>query len=81
MHLWNQFLLMSDASQLAIIGGCFWVLAAFCAVMERRRTRTRNVARLERVGFMPWTTLFVLCAVIGGGMLALSMPVVVGGWL
>lgn len=81
MDLWNQFALMSDASQLAIVGGCFWLLAAICGLMERRRNRTRNVTRLERVGFMPWTTMFVLCAIIGGGMLAMSMPVVIGGWL
>ncbi|MFL0357158.1 hypothetical protein ACI5KX_11855 [Erythrobacter sp. GH1-10] len=78
MHLWLQFELLSDAAQLAIAGGAFWVLAAFCALMERRRNRTRDVARLERVGFMPWTTLFVLFAVIGGGMLAMSLPVVLG---
>lgn len=78
MKFWVQFSLLSDAEQLAIFGGCFWVLAAICALMERYRNKRRDVARLERVGFMPWTTLFVLCAIIGGGMLAMSLPVVLG---
>jgi len=78
MKFWLHFALLSDAQQLAIIGGCFWVLAGFCALMERRRNKTRNVTRLERVGYMPWTTLFVLCAIVGGGMLAMSLPVVLG---
>lgn len=69
---------MSDAAQLAITGGLFWVIAAFCALMERRRNKSRDVARLERVGFMPWTILFVLSAITGGGMLAMSLPVVIG---
>ncbi|WP_369410178.1 hypothetical protein [Erythrobacter crassostreae] len=77
-HLWVQFELLSDAAQLAIAGGGFWVLAAFCSVMERLRNRKRDVSQLERVGFMPWTTLFVLCAIIGGGCLAMSLPVVLG---
>lgn len=78
MHLWVQFELLSDAAQLAIIGGLFWQLAAFCALMERRRSKRRDVAQLERVGFMPWTMLFIMCAIIGGGMLAMSLPVVLG---
>lgn len=78
MNPWTQFSLLSDAAQLAVTGGAFWVLAAFCGLMERRRNKGRDLARLERVGFMPWTTLFVLCAIIGGGMLAMSLPVVLG---
>ena len=78
MHLWAQFLLLSDAAQLAIIGAAFWVFAAFCGLMDRRRTKARDLSRLERVGFMPWTTLFVLSAIVGGGMLAMSLPVVIG---
>ena len=76
--LWLSFELLSDAQQLAIVGGLFWVLAALCSLMEWRRNRNRDVARLERVGFMPWTTLFVLFAIIGGGCLAMSLPVVLG---
>ncbi len=74
-----QFALLSDAAQLAVVGGLFWVLAGVCALMERRRNKARDLARLEQVGWVPWTALFMLAAIIGGGILALSLPVVLKG--
>ena len=66
----------SDATRLALMGlGC-WTVAGLCLFAERRRNRRRD---LDRVGFMPWTTLFVLASVVGGGLLALSLPVVIAG--
>jgi hypothetical protein len=79
MDMFAQFALLSDAAQLAIIGGLFWAFALFAGVMERRRGKRRDVGRLEQVGWMPWLGLFVLSAMIGGGMLAMSLPVVIGG--
>lgn len=78
MDLLAQFELLSDAAQLALVGGVFWVFAGFAGVMERRRAKRRNVARLEQVGWVPWLTLFIFAAIIGGGMLALSLPAVIG---
>lgn len=78
MDIIAQFELLSDAGQLAIIGGLFWVFAGFAAVMERRRGKRRDVGRLEQVGWVPWTGLFVGAAMIGGGCLAMSLPVVIG---
>ncbi|MET4131463.1 hypothetical protein ABIE62_000575 [Porphyrobacter sp. MBR-155] len=78
MNIIAQFELLSDAGQLAIIGGLFWVFAGFAAVMERRRSKRRDVGRLEQVGWVPWTGLFVGAAMIGGGCLAMSLPVVIG---
>jgi len=68
----------SDAVQLSLAGAACWVLAALCLVMERRRIRGRSLERLEKVGWVPWTPLFLACAVIGGGFLAISLPVVLG---
>ncbi|MDY7097611.1 MAG: hypothetical protein SXU28_05690 [Pseudomonadota bacterium] len=80
MHdLATQFALSSDAVQLAIVGGLFWLFAGLCALMEWRRGRNRSVERLEKVGWVPWTALFLSCAMIGGGLLAMSLPVVLGG--
>lgn len=76
MDMLARFALLSDAAQLAIAGGLFWVFAAFASLMDRRRTRTRDLSRLESVGWMPWTGLFVGAAIIGGGCLAMSLPVV-----
>lgn len=74
----TQFELLSDAAQLAITGGLFWAFATFAGVMERRRAKRRDVDRLEQVGWVPWLGLFVLSAMIGGGMLAMSLPAVIG---
>ncbi len=77
--MFAQFALLSDAAQLAIIGGLFWVFALFAGVMERRRGKRRDVGRLEQVGWVPWLGLFLLSAMIGGGCLAMSLPVVIAG--
>ncbi|QUL36437.1 hypothetical protein [Erythrobacter sp. JK5] len=78
MDLVNAILLSSDAAILADVGTGFLLLAAFCALMERRRGKSRSLERLERVGWVPWTGLFVGCMIIGGGCLAMSLPVVLG---
>ncbi|MEM7665734.1 MAG: hypothetical protein AAF250_07730 [Pseudomonadota bacterium] len=78
MELITQIALSSDAMILALTGAGFWVLAGICALMERRRSKPRSLDRLEKVGWVPWTALFVGCAIIGGGMLAMSLPVVLG---
>lgn len=78
MHLAAQFQLLSDAQQLAVTGGGFWLLALFAYAMDRRRMRSRDVERLENVGWVPWTGIFMLAAIMGGGCLALSLPVVIG---
>lgn len=81
MGLIDQYELLSDAGQVAVIGAGLWALAALFALMERRRARRRNrdVARLEAVGWVPWTTLFVLAAMLGAGCLAMSLPILLKG--
>ena len=72
MNAMTQFELLSDAAQLAVIGALFWALAVFASVMDRLRAKRRNVARLEKVGWMPWTGLMMGAAMIGGGLLLMS---------
>ena len=76
MDVLARFALLSDAAQLAIVGGLFWIFAGFAALMELRRNRKRDLSRLEAVGWVPWTGLFMGAAIIGGGCLAMSLPVV-----
>ncbi|MCH2487987.1 MAG: hypothetical protein MK010_09635 [Erythrobacter sp.] len=72
-----DFLLFAnDAQLLAMLGGVLIVLAVGALVMDRRRSRRRDI---DRVGWVPWTGLFLMLAVLGGGMLALSLPVVIAG--
>lgn len=79
MNAIAQFELLSDAAQLAWLGGACWVFAVFATIMEWRRGRARNLARLERVGWVPWTALFLLAAMLGAGLLAMALPVVLKG--
>ncbi|AOL94331.1 hypothetical protein BG023_111397 [Porphyrobacter sp. LM 6] len=73
MDIIAQFELLSDAGQLAVVGGLFWALAVFAGLMERRRAKRRDVARLEQVGWMPWTGLLVGAAMLGGGLLMMAL--------
>ncbi len=71
-----DFLLFaSDAQLLALWGAAFLLLALGCMLMERRRMTRMEI---DRVGWMPWTGLFLLLAVIGGGMLGIAVPVMLG---
>jgi hypothetical protein len=79
MDVIAQFKLLSDAAQLAWLGAALWGLAAFFTLMERRRARARNLARLEAVGWMPWTGLFLIAATMGAGLLAMALPAVLKG--
>ncbi|TMM49108.1 hypothetical protein FEV51_05820 [Qipengyuania marisflavi] len=72
-----DFLLFaSDAERLALWGALFVLLAGIASLMERRRMKR---AQIHRVGWVPWTGLFVGFAVIGGGMLAVAVPVLLQG--
>lgn len=79
MDVIAQFELLSDAAQLAWLGGALWLFAAFATLMDHRRARARDLGRLEAVGWVPWTTLFVLAAIAGAGLLAMSLPAVLRG--
>ncbi len=79
MELLARYELLSDAAHLAVIGALLWAIAGFAVVMERRRARYRDVSQLERVGWVPWTGLFLAAAMIGGGLLAMGLPAVIGG--
>ena len=72
-----DFLLFASDAELATFwGGLFLLIALICMLMERRRYRRREI---NRVGWMPWTGLFLVFAVFGGGLLALSVPVILRG--
>lgn len=72
-----DFLLFaSDAEITAAWGGAFILLAVAASLMERRRMKRTEI---HRVGWVPWTPLFLACAVIGGGFLTLSLPAILAG--
>lgn len=78
MDVVNRLLFASDAVALALAGLSCVLIAGLASLMERRRNRARDIDRLERVGWVPWTSVFVVFAIIGMGLLAMSVPVVLG---
>ena len=75
-----DFLLFaSDAAILVMWGAGFWLLAGLALLAEKRRGKRGSIEKLDKVGWMPWTTIFMSCAIIGGGLLAVSLPRVIAG--
>ena len=71
---WPDFLLFaSDATLAALWGGALLALAALALLAERRRARR---TRVDAVGCMPWTALFIASAVSGVALLTLAVQ----GW-
>ena len=64
----------SDAAIVALWGGAFLLFALVALFMERRRHTRDRVGAPDRVGWVPWTLVFLSCAVLGGGLLAASVP-------
>ena len=68
----------SDAMLLTLTGAGCWGLSVMCLLCEQLRVRRRSVERLDKVGWVPWTGLFMGLAIIGGGCIAMGLPVVLG---
>ena len=68
----------TEAEIISLWGAGFILLGVFALLMDKRRATKRTVERLEKVGFMPWTAIFLGSLVIGGGLLALALPKVIG---
>lgn len=69
----------SEADMVALSGAGFLLVALLALAADRLRARRERVGRLDRVGWMPWTTVFLGSAIIGGGLLALSLPAALFG--
>ena len=67
----HDLMFASDAKLITLIGVGFFVVAGFALWMESRRSKRDQI---ERVGWVPWTGVFLGCAIIGGGMLSMSVP-------
>lgn len=71
MEFLHRLIFAGDAEQLAMIWAGFVTLGLVANLMERRRMRR---ARIDRVGWVPWLSLFMACTVIGGGLLMVAVP-------
>jgi hypothetical protein len=74
MHLPAFITFASDATVLGLWGAGCMVVALLAAVGDWRRGRRRQI---DAVGFMPWTTVFVLSASLGVALLLVAAK----GWL
>ena len=74
MHLPDWILFASDATLVGLAGGGLLLLALVAMLAESRRYRRKNV---DKVGCMPWTAMFLACAVTGAGLLIVAVK----GWL
>ena len=72
----NYLTFASPADMAAIWGAAFLALALVALMMERRRSAR---SRIDRVGLVPWTGLFLASAVVGGGLLAMAIPALLRG--
>lgn len=79
LHEPDFLLFASDAMLMALWGMGFLTLALGVLWAERRRNRQDPLDRIGRVGWMPWSTIFIGCLLIGGGLLAYSLPTVLFG--
>ena len=66
-------LFASDADMLMIWGGACLLVAFAALFMDRRRHNRDRIAKADRVGWMPWTLIFLTGAVIGLGLIAVSL--------
>lgn len=74
MHVPSFLLFASDATVTGLFGGLLLALALVALLAERLRARRR---RIDAVGWVPWTAVFLACAFIGSGLLTLAVK----GWL
>ena len=66
-------LFASDADLLMLWGGACLLVAVLALFMDRRRHNRDRLAAADRVGWMPWTMIFLISAVLGVGLIAASL--------
>ena len=69
----HSLVFASDATLLALAGGALLVLALIALVADWRRARRK---RIDAVGWVPWTFVFLVCAICGIGLLTMAIQ----GW-
>ncbi|MGN6498471.1 MAG: hypothetical protein ACTHK5_14215 [Tsuneonella sp.] len=69
MTLHDFFAFATDAQIAALWGAGLMGVAMAASFAERRRVRRQHI---DRVGWMPWTGVFFVCAVAGIVLVAMS---------
>ncbi|MXP45303.1 hypothetical protein [Allopontixanthobacter sediminis] len=66
----------SEADIVGLWGLAMLVLAVVSLIAERRRMKR---TRIDRIGWVPWTNIFMISAIIGMGLLALAAKGILAG--
>lgn len=68
----SWMLFATDGDLLALWGGACLLVALVALAMDRRRHNRDRIAAADRVGWMPWTLIFLIGAMAGLGLIAAS---------
>lgn len=66
-------LFASDADRLMLWGAAFVIVALVALAMDRRRHNRDRILAADRVGWVPWTMIFLIGAVLGLGLFAVAL--------
>ncbi len=69
----SWLLFASDAKLQMIFGVAFLLAAVVALIMDRRRHNRDRLSAADRVGWVPWTMVFLTGATLGLGLIAASL--------
>lgn len=73
----HQFLTFASEAEIVGLWGLALLIVAVIALIGERRRMKR--ARIDRIGWVPWTNIFMVSAIIGMGLLALAAKGIMAG--
>lgn len=76
MKLPDFLLFASDAKLVGLLGIALLLLAVFSLIADKRRGKRKKI---DAVGFMPWTFVFLGSAISGAGLLMVAFKGLLAG--
>ena len=73
----ERFITFASEAELVGLWGLGFIVTALVALFAEKH-RNKH-ARLDRIGWVPWTAIFMVCAMIGGGLIALAAKGIIAG--
>jgi len=73
----EHFLTFASEAEIAGLWGLGCIGIALIATLAEVRRNKR--ARIDRIGWMPWRAVFLIAAIVGGGLLMLAAKGLLGG--
>lgn len=76
MNLHEFLTFASEAEIIGLWGIALLIIAVIALIGERMRMKR---ARIDRIGWVPWTNIFMVSAIVGMGLLALAAKGIMAG--